>query len=80
MGEGDLGGRGHTYTYGQFMLLLIHQQKPTQYCKAIIPQLKIISFFFKAYLENFKGIYSKGIKYTVLRIEDLKFGAFTSSI
>ena len=44
---GGVGGsrrREHTYTYGQFMLIL--WQKPTQYCKAIILQLK------KLFLKN----------------------------
>ena len=39
--EGGSRGRGHIYTYGWFMLM---NQKPTQYCKAIIHQLKINNF------------------------------------
>ena len=36
--EGDSRGRGRVYTYGWFMLMY---DKPSQHCKAIIPQLKI---------------------------------------
>ena len=38
-GEGEWRGREHMYTYG--MILADVWQKPAQYCKAIILQLKI---------------------------------------
>ena len=38
--EGGSGGRGHTYTHGWFHVDV--WQKPTQHCKAIIRQLKIL--------------------------------------
>ena len=40
-GEGGSRPRGHGYAHGWFMLTL---KKPTQYCKAIILQLKISKF------------------------------------
>ena len=42
--EGHSRGSRHMYTYGWFMLM--YGRNPTQYCKAIILQLKIIKKFF----------------------------------
>ena len=45
------------YTYGLFVLT--YGKKPTQYCKAIILQLKIKKLTVDCYLEYIKNSYQK---------------------
>ena len=55
--EGRFKRRGHRYTYGWFMLIF---GRPTQYCKAIILQLKVNKL--KKKIPGVKGKFGLGVQ------------------